>query len=520
VYDAVSRMIDSTRFLKYLSLFALLAFVGIEKHADAQADVQMALPVPRMLDSMPPVAVAGIVMTTSGSDPAAPLTPMLAVTDLRLYDGQLATLFPRSVAKYPADSLRELKRARAQAWLDRLRAVPPRRIVGQQLLALAEVAWRAGDDTLARRYIDMRLAQLPAGRSGVIPRSLVLAAAVDQFATVIDDTVRMRRNISMAEQYARQLAALPAAGYATMTDSTDVLYRQRGAFLTLVHAADEMHATPLVLAFADRLLGVIARLELSERRGAVGDAFPYLEVATALVASPKGRAGVDSLDARLVAFLTPTSSDVTAPRDSARRAMQIRAWSQQLADRAAQFALLGRPAPEIIAHAWLNTSDSSYADTPRTHALNDGRVRVVAFVNRETLMLPMLERVQTHFHDRVECVLVTETEGHIGPDIATQAKEVAWLDAYYRQKRHLTMPIAIWAGARVAGLYGTSEPASSPVGPQYHAGWLIGVYLLDANGVVRGYQRLSTREHEARLIRRLTVLLDEAPAVGHTVARP
>lgn len=483
----------------------LMAAVG----ATAQDSLAVLFPLPRTLQSQPAVEVTGTVMTTRATRTAAPLTAELAISDLQLYDAQLATLFPRSAEVYPADSLRAAKMARARAWLDRLRAQGGPGTTGRHLLALADVAWRAGDDSLASRYLEMRLARLPKNGSGVVARSLALVAAVELF-TAADDTARLARNLPIADAYTRQLAALPAAGYSTMTDSTDVLYRQLESVSALVHAADALQASSLIVTYGERLLDVIARLELAERLRQLREWYPYQEIATALVSQPNGRRRVDSLEQRMQALTIPRASDVTTPSNPTRREAQIAGSKRVLGDRFAQFAMLGRAAPEIKAHVWLNTPDSTYADSARTHSLNDGRVRVVAFINRETQVLPALERIHQQFLAGLEVLLVTETEGHIGPDIATPAQEVAWLATYYEDKRHLTMPIAVWAGAKVPGPYGTSEPAASPVAPEYHASWINDVCLVDAHGIVRGYQKLVTREHEAQLARWLHMLLAES----------
>lgn len=207
---------------------------------------------------------------------------------------------------------------------------------------------------------------------------------------------------------------------------------------------------------------------------------------------------------------------------------------------------LGHAVPSLVAHAWLNTADSLYAATPRSHALNDGTIRAIMFGDRTTEEVSALERVQHDVPAGVQVVFVTETMGYVGPDLLTPGEEVAWLRDYYERVRHLTIPIAIWAGEKIeqdveapAGVaivtgHGAQVTASvsgdgvitppstvnQPVGrikrqrpspsplPAAYASFLhdSAVIIVDGNGHAWGYQPLTSYAQAQRLVRRLTAL--------------
>jgi hypothetical protein len=136
----------------------------------------------------------------------------------------------------------------------------------------------------------------------------------------------------------------------------------------------------------------------------------------------------------------------------------------------------------------------------------------------------MLDRIQRHVPPGVQVVIVTETEGHAGPDLLNPADEVAWLDTLYTTQRHLSCVVAIWAGEKQAqepplppvALPGGDTvtvhfqrylPTPSPANVAYQVitQQSDGV-IVDGRGLIRSYHDLATREDEADIIRTLTSL--------------
>ena len=495
------------------------------------------LPVSRPLGQLPTIAETGIFSARDGAVTRAPAITALAVQDLHDYEGNLASLFPLGVLHYPADSLHALIVARANAWLTRLDIRPG--TASLDASAAAMVAMYADRDTLARQIIDARLAHIPASSATtVVERSLLLATAVELFADPAQTEIRLARNLPIAMVYAEQLHALPYTRYATRHDSTDVQQRQWHAVAALFRAAEALHDPVLLLGQVDPFVTILARLPFDTRYDLVRWQFPYGAVADAMLQAPHGRARLDSLDTRLLRLTQrrptewPTDIPVERRADvSARERQTIR----ELMD---AFAMIGRPAPPVRAHAWLHTSDSAYTSTPRTHDFADGIVRVLVFANRIDSRLALFEQVQHEVPQGVQVVLVTHTEGHAGPDLVSPADEVTWLNRFYTTTRHLSFPIALWAGeklpqeaplpaqassggnvnsgasptagqgsAEVRVAYQRALPAPSPTLASYDFAIRTGAcVVIDGHGLIRALPIVSSRAQQASLIRSLTAL--------------
>jgi hypothetical protein len=408
-----------------------------------------------------------------------------ALQDLRQYEGRLGTLYPWSAADYPADSIRRLNVARAAAWLAYFRAGATRTDDrGDDAIGLAMIAMRAEQDSLARRYLDDRLARV---RPAPAEASAVLASGVALFADPGLDSARAACNYALAVSYARQLFALPATGYATRSDSLSVRQRQLMALLQLWRDVEVLYPADTAPAAATSI-GTLTQMLPPAERTLIGA--------------------------------------VTGDR---RRVMRN----------------IGQMVPPLVAHAWLNTADSLYAATPRSHALDDGVIRAIMFGDRTTEEVSALERVQHDVPAGVQVVFVTETMGYVGPDLLTPEEEVAWLRDYYERVRHLTIPIAVWAGEKidedleapsgvtvVAGdgahvaasvssdgaITPTSvshpvarirrqRPTPSPL-PAAYASFLhdSAVIIVDGHGRAWGYQPVTNDAQARQLVRRLTAL--------------
>lgn len=492
-------------------------------------------PVVRPLGQPPAVPEVGWLTTVAGARTSILITPATALIDVRMYRAQLSSIFPIGASYYPADSLRQLGVARARQWVDRLRAGKTP-IDGRALVTFAQLAMEAGQDTLAKRLFDVRLAELTKGKKLIsgertvpIERSLTLDAAIQTLADPTLDSARIVANLPGLRTYAMQLAAIPTTGYGNKSDSAVVLYRQFDVAVALLLASDAAHIAKDVLVQSEHILSLIPQFGLGERFSLLGQRYPYREVATTLVAQPNGRARLDSLNARILVLGVPRDAEFPTDMSEDRREMIRRQSRSAIEARIASFALIGREAPAISAHAWLNTPDSLYAPTPRTRRWNDGTIHVLVFGDQEQDNLAILERVQRHFAAGVQVIFVTSTEGNIGPDIMAPGDEVAWLRGFYHDIRHVTIPIALWAGAKVPGPLNTSTPMRSMVYRDYYVQFLGGLcVLISGDGVVRGYEPLRTREDEIRLIDRIERLRasqatrtsdDASSAAGFTTVR-
>lgn len=512
-------------------------------------EATLPLPLLRPLGDVPPVAETGRFLTSTGGMVVAEATAALAVQDVSTYEQQLATLFPLSADYYPGDSLRRLGVLRAQDWLNRINNPHNANAHGRQLVALAMVAWRAEQDSLAKALIDARLAELT---NRPAEQSTTLAAAIVLFGDTTQDRARLARNVSVVDAYFKRLLALPARGYASRNDSEAVAQRRWRAMSARLHVADALGDPDLLLAQLEPFLTMASALTYDDRMALIGDGFPYVAVASALVRTANGRSRLDSLKTWLLQLTRRRDDEWPARIPVANRPAIAAREAHEMLEHFVPFDMLGQPAPPVLAHAWLNTRDSTYLATPRSHPFNDGMIRVLAFGPRSDSTLPVLDRIQRHFPAGVQVVFVTETEGHGGPDLLSPADEVAWLTQFYRHVRHVTIPIAVWAGQKAPqeaalppvpvgqpaagrstdspGTTSASDqvivnfqrylPVPSPTRSAYrlltHEGeWVI----IDGTGAIRGYQLVKTRAQEAVLVRRLSALLHDASTGLPTSAR-
>jgi len=472
--------------------------VAVTTPGAAQEPAPLALPLSRPVDRPPAVADVGVEVRTDGGRTTLPRLAVLASMDMELYAGQLETLFPKSVDYYPADSLRKLRIIRAGAWVTRLRALGAR-VHGLELLDFAKLAVMAEQDSVAVRLIEARLAEIPPGPSHTVERSGALAGAVLVLTDPSQDSLHIGRVMERAESYAARLFALPASGFATRTDSTDVLHRKLQAAQALMVANTRLPAADRITHYSDQTFSIIAQLSPREQREAVMS-YPYAVVASALISRKNGRALIDSVEQRLLRL---------ADGGTAGTIQDLFSW----------FAMLGQPAPPVSAHVWFNTPDSVYAPAPRVHPFNDGIVRVLVLGDQQSNGVLTLDRLQRTLPRRVQVIFVTNIRGSIGQTLAKPEDEVAWLRNYYRVTRHLVVPIALWAGAKTPSSYGWPVPIPSAVPSAYHSQWMLGkCVLIDGKGIVREYLNAVTREDEATIARRVGVLLSESNPTGSAQA--
>jgi hypothetical protein len=467
---------------------------------------------------MPPlVSQLGDEPSVNGVPASIPTTALLGLVDLEIYRTQLASVFPVSRDEYPLDSLTAIQRQRASDWITRLSTVSAdtRRaaVGGWQSVLFAEIAVRAEQDSVARRIIDARLAELTGDPAR---QSYVLFAYIGLLADPTQDSARLARNVLVAERYLTKLRGLPSKGYRTRNDSTSVLERKWRATDTLIVAYAELGDTAQVIIHAEGVWSYVMAHGISERSMPLLS--PYGHVVKALMQTPVGRARIVALAAPLKALAHRAATEFVSPISDDQR---IRAGAiENLVDRTIRetqewLALLGRPAPALAAHAWLNTSDSGYATPPRSRGFADGRVHVVLFgAFSRNDRTSVLDRLQRSFPSEVEALLVTETQGYTGPDIVTPHAEVAWLTRYLRSVRHFVMPVAIWAGSKIPagfvpeGHYAVSRPEPTPNEAPYHASMLgMSCVLIDRHGIIRAYQDIHTRRNEIRLRHKIQALL-------------
>jgi len=482
----------------------------------------------RPLDGPPPVSEVVQATTTDGHVKRVPVSASLALWDLNPwygYQGQLQSVFPRSRADYPLDSLTQVVRLRAAAWVNRLSALPASEqsyaVLGWQRVPFAKVAALAANDSLAQRLFDTRIAELA---SNPVEQSEVLYEAVTTFADgPAQDTARLARNLVTAERYLRRLRALRTSGFPLQHDTATILYHQWRAEDSLMISYGAIGDTVQLFAHARALLPFAVVLGVNERQGIIAHA--YSRPFHALMHTERGRAQLTAFQPTVLAMAHRAEVELPANATAEQRARVqgiesgTRQWMKEIAD---WLALLNTPAPPISAHVWLNTPDSLYQAVPRTRTFADGRVHVIAFGSQyEPFNFPVLERVQRRFPSGVDVLMVAQTNGTTGPDIAGPREETEWVTRYLRGIRHFTFPIALWAGSKrqsgfvPEGHYPTFDPEPSPNGEPYSDRMLGNrVVIVDTHGIMRFFSPVDTRQDEIVLWARVQQLLNASAVAG------
>jgi len=462
------------------------------------------------------------------------MTAAYALTDLWVYDSQLESMFPQSGITYPADSLSRLRRERAARWVERLRRLMAHNdsgVAGWQLVPFAEVAVRAEDDTLARRLFDARIAEVA---NNPAARAYVLAEAVSAFADQTQDSVRLNRNLPIAERYAELASALPAAGfsggYRAKNDSATVMYQQWRVEDSLLATADARVDIAHVLVHAARIYAIAPRFSPEERQPVISKT--YMIAAGALMLrtadSVAAHRSLDSLNARvlnLAGIITPGWLPDETPAVRTRRAAEMTQSTRSLIQQIAEsFALLGTHAPPLIAHTWFNAPDSEFHAEARSYPFTNGNVHVLLLGDiSDATRLSILERVQQGFHGKAQGILATATRGYTGPVITTPRDEVSWLRQYLIDLRHFSMPVAVWAGPKrqVSAMVGDGTayvPRQSPLDTSSYRHRAASFLLIDRDGVIRSSVDATNRYQEISLRRRIERLVQESAA--HVATSP
>jgi len=474
-------------------------------------DIAGTFPDIRAMGDVPPVTGTGAVMRQDGSVIVLAATPAYALADLTDYGLQLQSVLPISTTDYPADSIARAQKARASAWLAKLyvsptdrslRGMTGRGITGWQLVPLAKIAFEAGEDTLAYALFDRRLAETAHAAPEM---SYVVWEAVNTLVTPQQDSSRLLSNLTRAERYASRMPSLSdpnrfGTGRVSARDGAVVLYRRLSVDDTLA-AVYALHGNvACAMTHATNVLRLAVRVDANERRRIVANL--YRKLAMAVAQRPERREQI----AKINAWLLATGRQISPALE--------REWREVIDEFSAPIGWIGAIAPPIAAHAWLNTPDSSYQATARVHDLAGGSTRILLFSDiQDNTGLAVLTHVAHWFPDRVQCLLVTHTVGRTGPDLATPEQEIDEIRDYLIRRRHVAVPVAVWAGPTAR--YNTDwsgamiRPAPSPADTSSYRNRLGAFVVVDRRGAVRWSQDVDSRADEALFRSRLEDFLTQ-----------
>jgi len=393
------------------------------------------------------------------------------------------------------DQLDTALQQRAAQWVDSLRR---QGVTGIQLDPFGRLAVAARQDEFAKQQFAKRLAT--PGLS-VDDRAYALLLAVRTFGADGNDTARMRT----ALDYQRQLDALPVSvvmqtyrGHVALGESFYAVGNGAQVVDQLTHAFSLVPQMPYI------------------RRDWLHFRFAFLMLADVWSGMPQGRTRIDSV-------VTWLKTYAKAPPELLAQ-NEMYKWHEQYAledlQRLAQMTgLLGRPAPSITAHFWLNTptpaTQSTQVPGAAVKTLNDGTIRLLEFGHYGCpgclAALPKMERIRKSMPKSVEVWLVSQ-EGDVWGATRCTAPEMAGHLTKFYQKKQYGLPIAIWIGARAADEDGGSQIQESPMSATFQFfGWPTFV-ITDGQGLVRHIQFGFS---EAPLMNSLKYLTAEAVRSGH-----
>jgi hypothetical protein len=265
---------------------------------------------------------------------------------------------------------------------------------------------------------------------------------------------------------------------------------------------------PAVVTHGTRAIALLSKIFFGNRSIFFqSDHEMYLSVIDVLWDAPGGAAQIAALN-RAVLEAAKTPPALASPDDSSFIYMGM-GYEQMIRPVIALGAMLGRPAPSVRGHVWLNTPDT----TDHAQSLADGTIHLVGLGSQRNSLsiLPAFTRIHHQFSARVQALYLAQTEGYWGTTFVTPAQEIAHIRTYFTTTRPTTLPIAIWAGEKQPTRDGGSLPAPSPTIRAFKATRLPMVVLVDGHGTIRRIFIRFTRDAEAQTVALIQHLLTESP---------
>jgi thiol-disulfide isomerase/thioredoxin len=381
---------------------------------------------------------------------------------------------------FTPEQLDPILRQRARQWLD---ALPPNAATGLQLDPLGQLAIITGQDELAAAQFARRVAT---PKLSVDDRAYTLLLAVRAFGVDAKNTARMQR----ALQYMARLDTMPVSAIVARFSAHSALgeayYRAGDNTKVLAHLMTAFSLVPRV---------PFERRFFSQYNGI------FLVLADVLSGLPDGRQRIDSMLTWLEPYTRP-SAELLA-QDSTLR------WkgdgeARELQKMVTMTNLLGRKAPAITAHYWINTPPPSITDPkyPGTEVktLDDGKIRVIEFGHYGCpgciAALPRMEQLKQRLPSSVEVWMVADEGDVWGATRCTPDEMVQHLTQFYVAKNGYTLPIAIWIGPRKPDSDGGTVLEESPTEKAYEFFSYPTFAVIDGKGIVR---RISASSEETLL---------------------
>jgi thiol-disulfide isomerase/thioredoxin len=249
--------------------------------------------------------------------------------------------------------------------------------------------------------------------------------------------------------------------------------------------------------------------------------FSFLVLADVLSGMPDGRRRIDSLTTWMRPFTLASPEQLAS--DSTLKWTEA-FYKYQFEQLVTITHLLGRPAPPIRAHYWINTEEPSTKDSVFTGAemktLADGKIRVIEYGHYGCpgciAALPKMEQLKQTLPKSVE-IWMSSDEGDVwGATPCTPQEMVQHLTDFYVTKKKYTLPIAIWIGPRTSDVDGGTLMEESPTSKLFQFYSYPTFAVIDGHGIIR---RMVSPYSEAALMRTIQYLLAEQGHADPTTQR-
>jgi len=384
------------------------------------------------------------------------------------------------------DSARSLADTLARRWVSALRAGPP--VPRYQRVPMLWLEARIGDLTAVKRGADSLLA-----KPGISDeeRAWILRNAVLGLLESRTDTIPGPEAIALARAYAKQLDVLPP----DLVD--DIRFTAHTGFMGWA-----WHRGDVAQAVADgwSAYAVLAHTPAYRMRANIvrDGGFTHQVFATLLAGQPNARHLIDSLT-------TILTDAVVLPPDVAAKDSTL-VWEFEytrgtLSNVLPVLALLGNPAPPLVATHWFNQAAPSAKPvasvagatvaTARERSLADGNIHIIEYGFYGCPSGPPaarhLQELLPTLPTGVDVQYYTSTTGSWGGSFVEPDVEAEHLRKFWVEHMKIRFPITVWAGAKVQTPDGGTLPQASPTIDAYRFSACPTMVIVDGHGIVRAY---------------------------------
>lgn len=380
------------------------------------------------------------------------------------------------------DSVRHVADSLAGHWTTELRTKPMR---WYQEVPMLNLIGRTGDLAAVQHSVTTLLE-----KPGLTDeqRVWILTTAISALMGSRGDTSVTAETVQLARRYEAQLATLPAA----------IASSQRIDALCNFMFWEWWHSH-LAQAIADgwEAHSIWAKEPTFQmRKASFEGTISHSYFAALLAGQPNGRAGIDSVVRMLKRGLVLSPAE--AAQDPTLKPLEAEVQGN-LEGFVATLEMYGKPAPPIIATHWFAQPTPTTLAPPELagktgsaahmRTLNDGKIHIIEYGFMGCSYGPVAARQIQHdwasFPPNVDIQYYLQSGGAWGGELVDPDVEAPHLYRHYADVERMTIPITIWAGAKMPTPDGGMLPEPSPTIAAYKFGGCPTWVVVDGHGLVR-----------------------------------